>query len=380
MQFINHMNVDHLKETSTQLKQKPENAIKQINLEFYWMFKGKVQFDASFHFDQGVEKIKADNPKSMGGLGNAPSPLALCVFAFAGSLASSYARTCALMNIKLNKLITRCEIDFDFTRITGLDMQKPPATQIILSTSVFSFENKDKLENAFKIAREQCPGVFLAENAVPVTTQTTITQYKKVPQKKGKKINHINLDSVYTFQSQLRAKPQESIKPEIVEGAWECNSVSGPQFNTTFIDGKPQFGLWKTDSRKMMGGESSAPFPLQYFLGGISCCLLTHYAYASALRALSLKSIEIESQLDQDISREMMLNENPVVPKMSFHFDIGTDQPLSVAKELTEDCIRRCPMMYILLNKFTVKTDLYINQDLPPLKFDTDEDKRCNMM
>ncbi|KAJ5068825.1 hydroperoxide reductase [Anaeramoeba ignava] len=379
MLSINHVNLGNIEDSIQEMKQRPENAIKQINLDFEWLMKGKSQFGAIFHYDKGEEKIKVDNPKLMGGQGNGPSPLSLCIFAFAGLFASTFARTCSRMNIKLNKLISRCEIDFDFSRVTGLNMEKPPATQFKISLSAFSFESNEKLKEAFEVSRKRCPSVQIGENSIPVTVNTTIKHYNKVAQKKGKKINNINLDSVYTFQSELRAKPNTSIKPTIVEGAWDCENVTSPQFSSTYIEGQKSVNLWKLDSQKFLGGDSSAPSPIQYYLGGISCCLLTHYAYASSLRALSLKSLSIESQLDQDLSAEFLMSDNPAIPKMSFHFDVGTDQSLELAKELSEDCVRRCPMMYILLNKFPVQTELFINQDLPPLEY-IDTEKKCNLM
>ncbi|KAJ5074608.1 hydroperoxide reductase [Anaeramoeba ignava] len=379
--ILNHINLKELNKAIEEVKQNENDSIKQVNLSFDWLTKGKRQFNAKLFFEKGSQDLFVDNSKMTGGKGNAPNPLDICNFSFAAMFTSTFATLCSLKGILIKKLKIRSTLEFEFLKVTGVDMSKKPINSFSIILSVFSDHNsKEELEEIFELTKKRCPITFMAENSISVTTKTTVQTRTPKKETNTKKINNINMDQVLESRDYLKRNPNESIVPCIIEGEWICDKNEGPQFSALITYGNGKTHKFFTDSRILLGGESSYPFPVQYFLAGISCCLLTHYAYASSLRGFQLEHLSIESQLDENINAEFGLNQNEVIPHLSFHFDVGTDQTVDVAREITEDCILRCPIMCLMLNKINVDTELLVNQSFTHTYEFGNSEKKCFFM
>ncbi|KAJ5074621.1 hydroperoxide reductase [Anaeramoeba ignava] len=378
---LNHIHVNELKNTFEKLKKNERSSIKKVNLSFDWLTKGKKQFNATLFYEEGSQNLFVDNPKVTGGNGKAPTPLDICNFSFAAMFTSTFATFCSLKGIPLKKLKIRSTLEIEFAKVTGVDMSKPPINSFSIILSVFSDHNsKEELQEIFELTKKRSPIMFMAQNSIPVTTKASIQMKPSKKESNSKKINNIDIEEILKTREYFKKNPSDSIIPCIIEGEWIFDKNEGPQFSAQIGYGNGKNLKLFTDSRVFLGGESTSPFPIQYFLAGISCCLLTHYAYASSLRGIQLDHLSIESQIDENITAEFGLNKKSIIPEISFHFEVGTDQGIDVVKEITEDCILRCPITYLLLNNFNVDTELLVNQSFAHTFEFGNSEKKCFLM
>jgi len=112
--------------------------------------------------------IILDTSEDYGGEDSAPTPSELAIMALAGCLGITFKLTLEKMNLKITKL----EI-----KATATKQENHFFAEIHLVVRVQSTEEKEKLEQAFHLAKKNCPvdNIF-QQTTIPVTTELSIIQ------------------------------------------------------------------------------------------------------------------------------------------------------------------------------------------------------------
>ncbi|KAJ5073516.1 hydroperoxide reductase [Anaeramoeba ignava] len=378
---LNNINREALETIKEEVEKNPSRNLKQTNLTFSWIPRNKFPYKTIVYFEKGSLNLPIDNPPSTGGRGKAVNPMALSNYAFAAMHACTFVQQCTLNNMKLDSLKIRSHLDFDLYKIMGLDMERKPVTKFKISLSVFSKESEEKLKEMHQQAIKRSPTVYLATNEVKIATESTVNSDPETKIPKKKPLNGIDMTKVEEIRKNLLAHPELTKKPCVIEGEWDCEDKSGAQFTAPIFYEQDKCFKFQTDSRQTFGGESRKPFAIQYFLGGVSCCLLTHFAYACTLRKIPLKSLSVEAQLDENLSAKFGLTEDPPIKAMNVTFDVGFDESKETAETIVQDAMSRCPIIFLIANSFDIEFELFINEPFPTSLANQQKKKsQCRLM
>jgi len=180
--------------------------------------------------------------------------------------------------------------------------------------------------------------VFRIEHDVTMN-EVALTPYKKP------RINEPNRFEIY-----LNAQHMEGMVSRAEVGT---NSPTWANFSIA------------SDEGTAIGGNNTAPAPLDYLAAGIAFCFLSHVAMASRARKISLKKAAVELRMKfsilnrvDEIERQGLSGSSDGV---EMHFIVESEAPEQLVRNLYEECIDACVAIQSIVKPVPFESHLHLN-------------------
>jgi len=120
-----------------------------------------------------------------------------------------------------------------------------------------------------------------------------------------------------------------------------------------------------SDEGTAIGGNNTAPAPLDYLAAGIAFCFLSHVAMASRARKIRLSRAAVELRMKfsilnkaEEIERKGLSGTSDGV---EMHFIVESDAPEQSVKSLYEECINACVAIQSIVKPVPFEPHLHLN-------------------
>ena len=119
------------------------------------------------------------------------------------------------------------------------------------------------------------------------------------------------------------------------------------------------------DEGTAIGGNNTAPAPLDYLAAGIAFCFLSHVAMASRARKISLTKAAVELRMQFSI-----LNKSEEIEKqglsgssdgLEMHLIVDSEAPERAIRDLYEECINACVAIQSIVKPVPFESHLHLN-------------------
>ncbi len=162
---INNVDLDKVQGFVEEVRVDRTKAFKEKRVEGIWNFEEKEpQFRAVLEHADGKTAIEADAPPFLGGGGIKPDPVQYCLYGLAACFAQTFASVAAEKGIELKSLKVAAENRVNLTKSLGLG-DEPVVEEAKITVSAKA-DDRTKMEEIGKEARERCPGVYCLTNPV----------------------------------------------------------------------------------------------------------------------------------------------------------------------------------------------------------------------
>lgn len=170
------------------------------------------------------------------------------------------------------------------------------------------------------------------------------------------KINNVNIEEAGKFVDQAKADPSVTKKSKRVQGSW--NFTEGrPQFSATMSHKTGETTI-NADFAPFLGGNGSAPDPIQYCLYGLAACYAGTFVGLAAAQGVALRSLSVVAENRVDLSRSLGLSDAPVVEQVKLALEVDTDAEEEQLDNLERLARERCPGVYCLSNPIPIEFEL----------------------
>lgn len=164
---MNNINLEKLKESTSELEKNPSSRKIHKSVKGSWVFdEGKPQFVSTLEYPGGKVVVNTELPPSIGGWGTSPDPIQLCLSGMASCFAVSFASAASSEGVKLTKLEVSAENWMDIGKVVGI------STDNIIDKVQFSVNaegaSREKLEHILKLAQSRCAGVECLRRSIPL--------------------------------------------------------------------------------------------------------------------------------------------------------------------------------------------------------------------
>ncbi len=162
-------------------KQNPDLLKKEMKVEVVWdMDENNSQMFSTITYPMGSQVFYVDQVDFLGGKGRAPNPIQYCLLGLASCFLATFSTVCKEMNLNINSVKIIAKNKLNLSLPLGISEEKV-SEGIDFEIIVDSFENKEKIEEAKKIALSKCPAVWCMKNPIPVNAavqHTNLSQTK----------------------------------------------------------------------------------------------------------------------------------------------------------------------------------------------------------
>ncbi|MFM9045607.1 MAG: OsmC family protein [Solirubrobacterales bacterium] len=168
---MHNVNVEAVEETAAKASADPGAAVQPVAFDGEWQTAERaVQFTAEIPLPDGRSvTFEADYPPHMGGLGQAPNPLAYCFWGGIACFAMTYAQEAALKGVELRSLKARVRTEMNMSWALGAG-DLPPVDGIDWYLEVDADASEEELAEIKGISDERCPGAFCIRNPIELRT------------------------------------------------------------------------------------------------------------------------------------------------------------------------------------------------------------------
>jgi len=168
--------------------------------------------------------------------------------------------------------------------------------------------------------------------------------------------NHINLQGIEKFLSEIQQNPEKKKRVQVIEGEW---IFGGEPFQ---FQGEIRFEkgttLFSSDSPSFMGGWGNLPGPLHYCFFGVASCYTAVFVTIATQMGIHLEEVRTRVEGEINFGVVFGLEEGPVVEGVRIFLRVKSSSPrekIQVAEELAK---KRCPAVYTLTHSVPLTTEL----------------------
>ena len=159
-------------------------------------------------------------------------------------------------------------------------------------------------------------------------------------------VNRVDLEKFNLTLKEAEKNPTSAKKTMKIEGKWRIGK-EGPQFESEIGYEKGKIILY-ADEPSFLGGDGSAPNPVQYCIMGAVACFSATFAKWAAMEGIMLEELKISAEAQLDMSKSFGLSENPILENIAFTIHVKTDAPDEEVERLLRITKERCPAYYCL--------------------------------
>lgn len=137
--------------------------------------------------------------------------------------------------------------------------------------------------------------------------------------------------------------------PAQSKAIFEANAVLGE--NLKVAVGTREFEL-KFDEPPVLGGENTAPNPVEYALASLGACQAIMYRALSVLKGIKLDSVNVNVKGHLDLNGFLGLDKNarPGFSLVEYETTIVSDEPDERIERLADQVEALCPVLDIITN------------------------------
>lgn len=175
------------------------------------------------------------------------------------------------------------------------------------------------------------------------------------------KINNVNIESVKSFETQIKNDSSAARKTQGIEGEWILE-----EGNTQFVSkikfegGETEF---KVDNPTFMGGSGSLPGPMHYCFYGLASCYTGTFATMAAMLGIKLKKLTAKVEADVNFSKVFGISDEPIMEEVRVKLIVVSDAPEEKIKQAEELALQRCPVVFTLRNPVKLVPSLEITNE-----------------
>jgi uncharacterized OsmC-like protein len=167
---------------------------------------------------------------------------------------------------------------------------------------------------------------------------------------KSSVINRINLQNFTETVHKAREDPSKSKKVVEFEGNWDIGK-NGPQFSARINTENGGEFLIQSDEPVALGGNGSAPNPVQYGLYGIAACYSAAFVKWISMEGVTINKFKVKVKADMDIAASLGIMQKRPVPfyeHIKFEIIIDSDLSMEEIEKINEITKQRCACYYCL--------------------------------
>lgn len=155
----------------------------------------------------------------------------------------------------------------------------------------------------------------------------------------------VNLQAIQKFAAEVEKNPAAGTKEKFVTG--ECNFGEGPHFAATveFAQGKATL---TADNPPFMGGEGSAPDPVNLCLMGTASCFAGTMMAIIAQRELKVDKLTVSAHNRVNFHRALHLGIRPPVEAVWLKLDYSGEATQADMHAAMNEAIETCPGAYCI--------------------------------
>lgn len=118
------------------------------------------------------------------------------------------------------------------------------------------------------------------------------------------------------------------------------------------------------DEPAALGGDDSAPNPVEYVLASLGACQAIVYRALASLKGIKLQSVIVNTKGHLDLNGFLGLDANarPGLSKVEFETIIVSNEPTETIERLALQVESLCPVLDIISNPVTVEGKLVIQK------------------
>ena len=173
MNKLNNVDLEKIKGIIEKWKTDQSVLKKKMSIKGEWNLAEGPQFKINLKYEKGETTLNIDSPSFMGGEGQAPSPLQICLSGLVSCFAGTLASIAAEKGIELEKLEVGAEASYDFSKTFGLS-NNPIANGVTFTVDIKAKNaNDNQINEIIKEAEERCPAMFCLKNPIPVSVNVS---------------------------------------------------------------------------------------------------------------------------------------------------------------------------------------------------------------
>ncbi|MFQ5455738.1 MAG: OsmC family protein [Nitrospirota bacterium] len=171
-------------------------------------------------------------------------------------------------------------------------------------------------------------------------------------------MNNLKINSVLKFVEDAESNPDILKKSKSVEGEWNLEE-GNTQFSSEveFKEGKL---VLKSDQPPFMGGNGTAPDPIQYCLFGLTACFAGTFVTIATQQGITLEKFIISAENQVDLGMAVGLSDNPIVERVKISVKVKGDISRDKLSEIEDIVTKRCPGVYCLTNPIPLETSVEV--------------------
>ena len=165
----------------------------------------------------------------------------------------------------------------------------------------------------------------------------------------------VNLQAIEKFAAEIQQNPAAGTKEKTVTG--ECNFGAGAHFSTTleYAQGKATVSV---DNPPFMGGEGSAPDPLNMCLTGTASCFAGAMMTIIAQRGLKVEKLTVTASNRMNFHRALGLGDKPVVEKVWLKLQYSGSATQAEMESAMQEAMETCPGAYCVTNPIPLSAEV----------------------
>lgn len=161
--------------------------------------------------------------------------------------------------------------------------------------------------------------------------------------------------SFETLIGQLKSHPEQS------NAIFQATSTIGKQLNVKAHSGKFEYNF---DEPEVLGGNYSAPNPVEYVLGSLGACQAIVYRALASLQGIEIQDLTVKSKGHLNLQGFLGLDEKerPGFSKVEFETIITSNEDPAKLLELSKLVESFCPVLDIISNPTPVQGKITIKK------------------
>ncbi len=172
--------------------------------------------------------------------------------------------------------------------------------------------------------------------------------------------NNVDVEAVNATVSKLKSDPNARRAKQTLNGEWNLNDPSKPQFASVLKTEKGGEYELLADQPSPQGGNGLAPGPIPYCLYGIAGCFAATLATIAALENTKLSKLKVNITADMNMSRVFGLSEEPIMERVTLlvELDLEDGANRETLQRLVGLAEQRCPAAYTLTHGTKLEVQL----------------------
>ena len=177
-------------------------------------------------------------------------------------------------------------------------------------------------------------------------------------------VNGINVDDLMALRDSVEQDPSKGKTNWRVTTTWQGQTRSRAEVSGFQIGGEdvPRRFSFEIDEPRELGGSNAFPNPHEYLLAALNACMTVGYAAQCAIRGITLKHLEIETEGEIDLRG--FLGIDPTVPpgyeSLSYTVRIKGDGTEEQFAEIHEAVMATSPNFFNVANPVALKPTLVV--------------------